>query len=58
MGSIGSGARAERYARGDHVRDRERGHHDGGEEADGMGNYGGVMRDGGISNSRKDPGGR
>jgi hypothetical protein len=59
MGSIGSGARAERYARGEHGRDRERaGGIGGGDEVDGAGTYGGVMRDGGMTNSRRDPGGR
>ncbi|UZJ51429.1 hypothetical protein CBS101457_000749 [Exobasidium rhododendri] len=60
MGSIGSGARAERFARGDHARERDRGYADSGEDGDSMGNFGGVMRDGGISssNSRKETGGR
>lgn len=53
MGSIGSGARAERHGRNaDAHRDRERGT----EDADGY--YGGVMRDGGLTTSRREPGGR
>jgi hypothetical protein len=55
MGNIGSGGRAERYARGgEYARDRDRG----GEDGDGVGSYGGVMRDGGLANTKREVGGR